>query len=84
MSQSEHSVPRRIFGPPKKRKVSERKYIMRIALSTKYEVLRGITVIKYGMVKWVGHVACTGEKTTTPRVMGRCERKKTLARPWCR
>jgi len=43
-----------------------------------------VRVIKWRRMRWVGHVACMGERSVHMVLVGKPEGKKTLGRPRCR
>jgi hypothetical protein len=78
---SENRVLRRIFGPKREEDGSWRK-LHNDELHNLYSSLNIVGMIKSGMMRWAGHVACMGEGRGVYRVLiGKHERKRPLGRP---
>jgi hypothetical protein len=77
----ENRVLRKIFGPKREEDGSWRK-LHNDELHSPYSSLNIVRVIKSSKMRWVGHVARTGEGNGVYRVLvGRPEEKRPLGRP---
>jgi hypothetical protein len=78
----ENRVLRRIFGPKRDEVTGEWRKLHSDELHNLYSSPNIIRQIKSMRMRWVGHVACTGEERNVYKVvMGKPEGKKPLARP---
>ena len=78
----ENRVLRRIFGPERDKVTGEWRKLHNEELSDLYSSPNIVWVIKSRRMRWVGHVACMGERTGLYRVLlGKPEGKRPLGRP---
>jgi hypothetical protein len=76
---------RRIFRPGRDEVTGEWRELYNDELNYLYSSLNIVQMIKSRRMKWVGHVACMGERTGVYRVwVGKPEGKRALGRPSCR
>jgi len=81
----ENMVLRRIFGPRRDEVTGERKNLHNEELSDLYASSNIVRVIKSRRMKWVGHVARSGERRVLYWVLvGKLEGKTPLGRTRCR
>jgi len=75
-------VLRRIFGPKRDEVTGEWIKLQNEELNDLYSSPNIIRVIKSRRMRWIGHVAHTGERTGVYRVLvGKPERNRRLGRP---
>jgi hypothetical protein len=75
----EDKVLRRIFGPKRDKVTREWRKLHNEELNDVYFSPNIVQVIKLRQMRWVGHVACMGERSSMQRVlMGKCEGKNHL------
>jgi len=78
----ENRVLRRIFGPRRDEVTREWKRLLNEELNDLYSSSNIVRVIKSRRMKWMGHVACNGERRGVYRIlMGKPEVKRPLGRP---
>jgi hypothetical protein len=78
----ENRVLRRILGSKSDEIIGERRKLHSEELSNLYSSSNTIRMIKSRSVRWTGHVARTGEKRNSYRVLvGNPEGKRPLGRP---
>ena len=81
----ENSVLRRVFGPKRDEVTREWRKLHYEELSDLYSLPNIVRVVKSKRMRWVGHVARTGEGRGVHRVLvGKPEGKRPLGRPRCR
>jgi hypothetical protein len=74
-------VWRRIFGPKREKKTGEWRKLHKEELNDPYCSPSIVRVIKSRRIRWVGHVACMGERRGVYRVlMRKPEGKRPLGR----
>jgi hypothetical protein len=73
---------RRIFGPKRNEATGEWRRLHNEELDDLYLSPNIIQVIKSRIMRWMGHVACMGEKRGAYRILvGRPEGRRPLGRP---
>ena len=78
----ENMVLRRIFGPRRDEVTGEWRRLHNEELNGLYSSHNIVRVIKSRRMRWIGHVACMGEKRGAYRVLvGKPEGKRPLGRP---
>jgi len=78
----ENRVLRKIFGPKRDEVTGEWRKLHNEELSELYTSPNIVRVIKSRRMRWVGHVACMGERGGVYRILvGKPEGKKPLGRP---
>jgi hypothetical protein len=78
----ENRVLRRIFGPKRDKVTGKWRRLHKEELCDVYSSPNIFRVIKWGRVKWAGHVVRMGERRGTHRVLvGKSKGKRILARP---
>jgi hypothetical protein len=78
----ENRVLRRVFGPKRDEATWEWRRLHNEKLNDLYLSPNIIWVIKSRRMRWVGHVACMGEKRDAYRILvGRPEGRRPLERP---
>ena len=78
----ENRVLRRIFEPNREGVTGEWRKLHNEELNDLYFSPNIVRVIKWRRMRWVGHVACIGEKRGVYRVLvGKHEGKRPLGRP---
>jgi len=78
----ENRVLRRIFGPRKNEVTEEWRRLHNEELNDLYSSPNIVRVIKSRIMRWVGHVACVGERRGIYRILlGKSEGKRPLGRP---
>jgi len=78
----ENRVLRKIFGPKRDEVTGEWRKLHNEELSELYTSPNIVRVIKSRRMRWVGHVACMGERRGVYRILvGKPEGKKPLGRP---
>jgi hypothetical protein len=78
----ENRVLRRIFGPKRDKVTREWRKLHNEELDDLYSSPNTFRVIKSRRIKWVGHVACMGEKRGVCRVLvGKPKGKRPLGKP---
>jgi hypothetical protein len=78
----ENRVLRRIFGPKRDEATGEWRRLHNEELNDLYSSSNIIRVIKSRRMRWVGHVACMGQKRGAYRILvGRPEGRRQLGRP---
>jgi len=81
----ENSALRRIFGPKMVEVTGEWIKLHNEELNDLYCLPIIVWVIKWGRVRWAGHLARTGERKGAYRILvGKIEEKRPLGRPRCR
>jgi hypothetical protein len=80
----ENRVLRKIFGPKRDEVTGEWRKLQNEELTDLYSSPNIIWVIISRKIKWVGHIALTGERRGVYRLlMGTPEGKRPLGRPKC-
>ena len=75
-------VLRRVFGPERDEVTGELRKLHNEELRDLYSLPNIVRVVKSRRMRWVGHVACMGERRGVHRVlMGKPEGKRPLGRP---
>jgi hypothetical protein len=78
----ENRVLRRIFGPKRDKVIQVWRKLLNEELNNLYSSRSKIRIIKSRRMRWVGHVACMGEKRNAYRILvGKPGGKKPLRRP---
>ena len=78
----ENRVTRRIFEPKRDEIIGEWRKLHNEELDDMYSSTNIIRVIKSIRMRWVGHVACMGERRGAYRnLLGKTEEKRPLGRP---
>jgi len=78
----ENKVLRRIYGPKRNEVTGEWRKLHNEELNDLYSSPIIVRVIKSRRMRWVGHVACMGERRGVYRVLvGKPEGKRPLGRP---
>ena len=78
----ENRVLRRVFEPKKDEVIGEWRKLHNEELSHLYSLLSIVRVVKSRRMRWVGHVARTGEGRVVHRVLvGKPEGKRPMGRP---
>jgi hypothetical protein len=81
----ENRVPWKIFGPRRVEVTGEWRKLRNEELNDLYCLANIVRVIKSRRMRWVGRVACMGERKNEYMVLaGKPEERKALRRPRCR